>query len=98
MFVVHAVSEHDLVPRSSWIPYSILSYQSFGQTPERFQKFARLASVLYLKLSGTIGDVLQLDLKLLDSKQLQVRFKGRRPRATTTTGPAIIEVDGICPL
>ena len=73
-------------------------YQSYGQTPERFQKFARLATVLYLKLSDTIGDVLQLDLKLLDSKQLQVRFKGRRPRATTTTGPAIIEVDGICPL
>ena len=93
----HAVSEHDLVlevPESP-IPYL---YQSFGQTRERFQKFARLASVLYLKLSGTIGDVLQLDLKLLDSKQLQVRFKGRRPRATTTTGPAIIEVDGICPL
>ena len=73
-------------------------YQSYGQTPERFQKFARLAAVLYLKLSDTIGDVLQLDLKLLDSKQLQVRFKGRRPRATTTTGPAIIEVDEICPL
>ena len=92
-----ALPEHDLILEVPESPIPAL-YQSYGQTVERFQKFAHLAAVLHLKLSDTIGDVLQLDLKLLDSKQLQVRFKGRRPRATTTTGPAIIEVDGICPL
>ena len=90
-----ALPEHDLILEVPESPIPAL-YQSYGQTVERFQKFAHLAAVLHLKLSDTIGDVLQLDLKLLDSKQLQVRFKGRRPRATTTTGPAIIEVDGIC--
>ena len=37
-------------------------YQSFGQPAGRFEKFARLISVLYLKLSNTVEDVLQLDL------------------------------------
>ena len=73
-------------------------YQSFGQTVGRFQKFARLISVLYLKLSNTVADVLQLDLTLLNPKQLQVKFQGRRPRQYTNIEPSIIEVDGICPL
>ena len=73
-------------------------YQSFGQTAVRFQKFARLISVLYLKLSNTVEDILQLDLELLNSKQLQVKFQGHSPRRYTNVEPAIIEVDGICPL
>ena len=72
--------------------------QSFGQTIGRFEKFARLISVLYLKLSNTVEDILQLDLELLNSKELQVRFKGRRPRRSTNVEPSIIQVDGICPL
>ena len=73
-------------------------YQSFGQSAGRFEKFARLISVLYLKLSNTVEDVLQLDLKLLDSKRLQVRFKGCRPQRYGSVKPSIIQVDGICPL
>ena len=71
-------------------------YQSFGQTNGRFEKFARLISVLYLKLSNTVEDVLELDFELLNSRKLQVRFKGRRPQRYTNVKPAIIEVDGIC--
>jgi hypothetical protein len=73
-------------------------YQSFGQTVERFRKFARLASALYLKLSNTAEDILQLDLELLNQRQLQVRFKGRRPRPAVNVEPSILEVNGICPL
>ena len=73
-------------------------YQSFGQTTGRFEKFARLISVLYLKLSNTVEDVLQLDLELLKSGELQVRFKGRRPQRYTNVEPSIIKVDGICQL
>ena len=73
-------------------------YQSFGQTNGRFEKFARLISVLYLKLSNTVEDILQLDLELLKSGKLQVRFKGRRPRRSTDVEPSIIKVDGICQL
>ncbi|MBI1928084.1 TIR domain-containing protein [Candidatus Poribacteria bacterium] len=71
-------------------------YRSFGQTEERFQKFARLASVLYLKLSNTVEEILQLDLELLNQRQLQVRFKGRRRRRFVNVEPSILEINGIC--
>ncbi len=73
-------------------------YRSFGQTEGRFQKFARLALVLYLKLSNTVEDILQLDLKLLNPRQLQVNFKGRRNQRYTDVEPYIIQVNGICSL
>ncbi len=67
-------------------------YRSFGDTPQRFQKFARLTLALYLKLSSTVEDILQLDLELLEPNQLQVHFKGHRHQGY------IIQVNGICPL
>lgn len=73
-------------------------YRQWRQTPERFKKFARLTSVLYLKLSNTVEDIRQLDLELLDSARLQVRFKGRRHRAAANVQPSILEFEGICPL
>ena len=82
------------IPKS---PIPVL-YQSFGQINGRFEKFARLISVLYLKLSNTVEDILQLDLEFLNSRELQVRFKGRRPRQYTNIEPPIIEVNGICRL
>lgn len=72
-------------------------YRSFGQTPERFLKFARLVSVFYLKLSNTVEHILELNLELLNPRQLQVRFKGRR-QPYTNVEPSIIQVNGICPL
>ena len=82
------------IPESA-IPFL---YRSVGQTVGRFEKFARLILVLHLKLSHTVADVLQLDLTLLNPKQLQVKFQGRRPRRYTNVEPSIIQVDGICPL
>ena len=73
-------------------------YRSFGQTGKRFEKFARLTSVLQLKLSNTVDEILKLDLKLLNSKEVQVGFRGRRPQRYTSVEPSIIEFDGICPL
>lgn len=73
-------------------------YRSFGQAPERFLKFARLVSVLYLKLSNTVEYILELDLELLNPKQLQVSFKGRRPQPYVNVEPSIIQVNDICPL
>ncbi len=67
-------------------------YRSFGDMPQRFQKFTRLTSALYLKLSNTVEDILQLDLQLLNPNQLQVHFKGQRRQGY------IIQVNGICPL
>lgn len=73
-------------------------YRNFGQTVGRFLKFARLASVFFLKLSGTVEDVLELEFELLSPEQLRVRFKGRRRQRYTNVEPFVIQVDGICQL
>ncbi|MDE0017296.1 MAG: TIR domain-containing protein [Candidatus Poribacteria bacterium] len=73
-------------------------YRSFGQTGKRFEKFARLTSVLQLKLSNTVDEILKLDLKLLNSKEVVIGFRGRRPRRYINVEPSIIEFNGVCPL
>ena len=80
------------------IPESAIPFLYRSVAQGRFEKFARLISVLHLKLSGTVEDVLQFDLKLLEPKQLQVKFQGRRPQRYTNVEPSIIQVDGICSL
>ena len=73
-------------------------YRHFGQTPERFKKFARLISILYLKLSNTVENILRLDLELIGATQLQVKFKGIRPKFYSNVEPSTIEFEGICSL
>lgn len=73
-------------------------YRNFGQTAGQFQKFARLVSVLFLKLSRTVDNILELEFELLSPEQLRVRFKGRRRQRYTNVEPYTIQVDGICPL
>ena len=73
-------------------------YRQWRQTPERFKKFARLISVLHLRLSNTVDHIHHLDMDLLDSTHLLVRFRGRRPRVATNVPPSILELVGICPL
>ena len=73
-------------------------YQHFKKTPKRFKKFARLISVLYLKLSNAVEDILQLDVELLSSTELKVKFKGRRTQLDVNKEPAVLEFEGNCPL
>lgn len=73
-------------------------YQYFRKTPERFKKFARLISVLYLKLSKTVDDILQLDIELLDSAALNIKFKGQRAPLNINEEPTFLEFEGDCPL
>ena len=80
---------------ASTIPFL---YRSIGQTVGRFEKSARLISVLHLKLSNTVEEILKLDLKLLNPEQVEIKFKGRRPKRYVNAKPFIIEFDGICPL
>ena len=73
-------------------------YRSFGNRQGQFEKFARLTSILYLKLSNTVEEILQFDLKLLNSNQVEVKFKGRRRKRFISEEPYIFEVNGICQL
>ena len=82
---------------ASTIPFL---YRSIGRTVGRFEKSARLISVLHLKLSNTVEEILKLDLKLLNPEQVEIKFKGRRSKRYVNVDdePSIIEFDGICPL
>lgn len=73
-------------------------YRHFRKTPERFKKYACLISVLYLKLSGTVEDILQLDVELHDSAALQIKFKGRCHQLDVNEEAAFVEFEGNCPL
>ena len=90
-------SSHEFKPKVTASPIPQL-YRQFGQTPERFKKFARLSSIFHLKLSNTVESILQLDLELLGPTQLQVRFKGIRPKFYSNVAPSTIEFEGICSL
>ncbi len=73
-------------------------YRIFGKKQTQFEKYARLTSILYLKLSNTVEEILQFDLKLLNSNEVEVKFKGRRHRRYTNVDPYEFEVNGICQL
>lgn len=66
-------------------------YQAFRETPVLFQKFARLVSVLYLKLSYTVEEILQLELALRE-EDIPVNLNGGYPHPRYQTfrkGPAL---------
>ena len=73
-------------------------YRFIGKSQGQFEKFARLTSVLYLKLSNTVEEILQFDLKLLNSEQVEVNFKGQRHKRFMNEPPYIFEVNGTCQL
>lgn len=73
-------------------------YRFSGKSPGQFEKCARLTSILHLKLSHTVEEILQFDLKLLNSNQVEVKFKGRRRKRFINEEPYIFEVNGICQL
>ena len=73
-------------------------YRFIGKSQGQFEKFARLTSVLYLKLSHTVEEILQFDLKLLNSEQVEVKFKGRRRKRAANEPPHIFQVNGTCQL
>ena len=73
-------------------------YRIFGKKQSQFEKYARLTSILYLKLSNTVEEILQFDLKLLNSNEVEIEFKGRRHRRGVNDIPHEFEVNGICKL
>ena len=96
---IHGISKSSSELRLA-VPISPIPqlYWQLGENLERFEKYARLVSILFLKLSSTVANVLQLDLKLFGTTQLQVKFKGIRPKFNADETPLTIEFNGICSL
>ena len=61
--------KNGLVVHESPIPQLYLAFQD---APEQFLKFARLVSVLFLKLTHTVEEILQLELELQESEKFPV--------------------------
>jgi hypothetical protein len=73
-------------------------HTALGSKKELFEAVARLYALLCLRLSGTVEQVLKLDLRLMKNHRLHVSFSGRRPRRFSNVEPPIINVEGECDL
>ena len=56
-------------------------YRAFRETPQQFKKFARLVSVLFLKLTHTVEEILQLELELQESAEYPIPLNGGHPHS-----------------
>ncbi|MFN2397825.1 MAG: SEFIR domain-containing protein [Gemmatimonadaceae bacterium] len=64
----------------------------------RFTAAARLVAVLWLRLTGTVEHVLELEMRSKSKASLTVRFRGQRARLYTNREPVEISVEGTCEL
>lgn len=81
------------------VPHSPLPglYAEWKHDPATFVALARLAAVLWLRLSGAVEAVLHLEMRL-EEDGLRVEFEGRRRRQYVNADPYVIQVRGVCPL
>lgn len=73
-------------------------YRRYKNSPNTFLTFSRLISVLYLKLSDSIDDILQLDFELLNTKEVKVKFRGKLNQHCQKEDSILVEFEGFCPL
>jgi hypothetical protein len=73
-------------------------YRDLKSDQSLFLAAARLVGVLWLRLSGTVEHIFQLDFRMDGDAALTVEFEGQRQRQYSNHEPAIIRVDGKCPL
>lgn len=81
------------------VPHSPLPgiYSEWKDDPATFLQIARLTAVLWLRLSGAIERVLQLDMQFVD-EGLRVDFEGQRRRKFSNVDAYVIRIQGLCPL
>ena len=68
------------------------------ENPETLMKFARLEAVFRLKAAYVVESIYELALGPLLPDRVHVKFRGQRARRASNVEPALIEVDGDCPL
>jgi uncharacterized caspase-like protein len=73
-------------------------YSSHKERPELWQHLAKLASIYFLKATGTIEYVLNLSIGEAKDGKAAVTFKGKRRREYTNVEPTIISFTGECDL
>lgn len=81
------------------VPHSPLPgiYSEWKDDPATFLPIARLTAILWLRLSGAIERVLQLEMQLVD-QGLRVDFEGQRLRKFSNVDAYVIRIHGVCSL
>lgn len=64
----------------------------------QFLRFARLLTLFYLKAGGIVERIEQLTLGPLTDNSVHVAFRGVRRKKYSNVAPAVITVEGDCPL
>lgn len=78
-------------------PFPILFKETSHDIPY-FLAAARLTGVLWLRLSATVEQTLQLDLEMAGPTTLRVVFEGQRRRRYSNEPPPVLRVTGDCQL
>lgn len=73
-------------------------YPIYKDTPKVFLELARLQAIFFLQAAGIIEQVMELSLGPISQGQVHVRFQGKRQHIYTDIKPAIVEIEGDCPL
>ncbi|HEX2092715.1 MAG TPA: toll/interleukin-1 receptor domain-containing protein [Longimicrobiaceae bacterium] len=73
-------------------------FSELGGDRTFFLDAARLTAVLELHRTGTVANILELDLLMEGSDRLRVHFRGRRRKVYTNAPAHEITVDGVCQL
>jgi hypothetical protein len=66
--------------------------------PSKFLSHARLVAVYYLRMSGTVEDILELKLGSIKGHIMSVKFRGQREFSYINQEPTVIQFQGTCPL
>ena len=73
-------------------------YPAYNDRPKLFLELARLAAIFSLKAGDVVEQVLELTLGPINQSKAYVRFRGRRRKVYSNAEPAVIEIEGNCPL
>ncbi|MGA2618067.1 MAG: hypothetical protein ABSF26_10690 [Thermoguttaceae bacterium] len=73
-------------------------YRNMSGDSERFLRVARLAAIYFLKTADAVERILELTLGPIMEGRVHVRFRGRRRQVVSNVEPAVIGIEGECPL
>ncbi len=73
-------------------------YPVYKDQPRVFLELARLQAIFYLKATGVVDQVMELSLGPIAQGKVHVHLSGKRQQVYGNIEPAMIEVEGDCPL
>jgi hypothetical protein len=73
-------------------------YPQLKNQPKEFLELSRLAAIFYLKAGNVVEQVLELSLELIELDKVHVKFRGKRRKVCINVEPAVIQIEGDCPL